>query len=108
MANGWTDERRAKQAAAIHRWAPWTKSTGPRTAAGKAIVGQNALRFTCRKALKFSSLLLKQQRLCLAGLPSLGRVEIERLMERALCTEKDRLKSELMIGSKLSRPNHFA
>jgi hypothetical protein len=39
---GWTDERRAKQAAAIRRWQPWTRSTGPRTPQGKAIVARNA------------------------------------------------------------------
>jgi hypothetical protein len=40
--NGWTDERRAKQSAAIHKWRPWAYSTGPRTAAGKAIIARNA------------------------------------------------------------------
>lgn len=40
----WTPTRRAAQAAAIRRWAPWAKSTGPRTAAGKARSAQNAAR----------------------------------------------------------------
>jgi hypothetical protein len=40
--NGWTPERRARQALAIRRWRPWSRSTGPRTAAGKAIVRYNA------------------------------------------------------------------
>ena len=42
-SSGWTDERRAKHSAAIRRWAPWTRSTGPRTVAGKAISRCNAL-----------------------------------------------------------------
>jgi len=42
QAKGWSDERRARQSAAIKRWSPWTKSTGPRTAAGKARAAQNA------------------------------------------------------------------
>jgi hypothetical protein len=42
MANGWTEERRQKQRVAIHAWKPWTRSTGPKTAAGKARVSQNA------------------------------------------------------------------
>jgi hypothetical protein len=41
---GWTDERRAKQREAIHRWKPWLKSTGPRTPEGKAVVAANAYR----------------------------------------------------------------
>jgi len=41
-ANGWTLERRAKQAEAIARWKPWEQSTGPRTAEGKAVTSRNA------------------------------------------------------------------
>lgn len=41
-SSGWTPERRAKQAEAIHRWKPWEKSTGPRTAEGKARSSMNA------------------------------------------------------------------
>jgi hypothetical protein len=39
---GWTEERRARQAAAIHRWRPWDSSTGPTTSAGKAISSRDA------------------------------------------------------------------
>ncbi|WP_079668503.1 hypothetical protein [Thiomonas arsenitoxydans] len=39
----WTDEARAKQAEAIRRWKPWERSTGPRTAAGKARASANSL-----------------------------------------------------------------
>jgi hypothetical protein len=42
MKSLWTPERRAQQSEAIHRWRPWTKSTGPKTAKGKAIVARNA------------------------------------------------------------------
>jgi len=42
--NGWTPERRARQAAAIRRWQPWRRSTGPKSEAGKARVAANALR----------------------------------------------------------------
>jgi len=41
MAHGWTDERRARQAELIRSWRPWTRSTGPRTEAGKAVASQN-------------------------------------------------------------------
>jgi hypothetical protein len=39
---GWTPERRARQAEAIHRWQPWTSATGPTTSVGKAISSRNA------------------------------------------------------------------
>ena len=31
IANGWTKERRAKQAMAIHNWEPWDRTTGPKS-----------------------------------------------------------------------------
>lgn len=43
-SSGWSDARRAKHAAAIKLWAPWAKSTGPKTAAGKARSAQNAFK----------------------------------------------------------------
>ncbi|MEI7707808.1 MAG: hypothetical protein WCI90_06020 [Chlorobium sp.] len=41
-ANAWSAERRARQSEMIQQWKPWTKSTGPRTEAGKAKVARNA------------------------------------------------------------------
>ena len=52
MANGWTDERKARQAQAIRRWRPWERSTGPRTRAGKARVSRNAYRGGARQTLR--------------------------------------------------------
>ena len=50
MSNhGWTPERKAKQAAAIHRWRPWRKA-GVKSAAGKAISKMNALKHGARAA----------------------------------------------------------
>jgi len=45
--NGWTPERRARQAQAIRRWRPWEHSTGPRTAEGKARAARNAYTGGC-------------------------------------------------------------
>ena len=45
---GWTQERRARQAALIRRWQPWQRSTGPKTEAGKARCSMNALKHGCR------------------------------------------------------------
>ena len=42
MVNGWTPERRARQAELIRQWMPWAKSTGPKSPEGKARVGRNA------------------------------------------------------------------
>lgn len=39
---GWTPERRARQAQLIATWRPWERSTGPRTAAGKAASSRNS------------------------------------------------------------------
>ena len=40
--NGWTPERRARQAQLIHKWRPWQQSIGPRSASGKSMVARNA------------------------------------------------------------------
>lgn len=38
----WTLEARRRQAELIRTWQPWTRSTGPKTADGKAVSSQNA------------------------------------------------------------------
>ena len=40
--NGWTPERRKRQAELIRTWKPWLKSTGAKTIEGKAKASQNA------------------------------------------------------------------
>ena len=42
MVNGWTLERRQRQAEAIRRWKPWEQSTGPTTLEGRERVSRNA------------------------------------------------------------------
>ena len=42
MVNGWTLERRQRQAELIRSWRPWAKSTGPRSLEGKERVSRNA------------------------------------------------------------------
>jgi hypothetical protein len=43
MARTWTDEQKARQAALIHSWKPWTQSTGAITPEGKRISSMNVL-----------------------------------------------------------------
>jgi hypothetical protein len=42
MATPWTEDRKARQAALIRTRRPWERSTGPRTADGKAKASRNA------------------------------------------------------------------
>ena len=62
MANGWTAERRARQAKLIRRWKPWEQSTGPKTAVGKAKVSQNAYKGGMRAVLRMLARLLRTER----------------------------------------------
>ncbi len=50
MANGWTLERKARQAELIKTWKPWEKSTGAQTEVGKSASSQNALKHGSRSA----------------------------------------------------------
>jgi hypothetical protein len=61
MANGWTQERRARQAELIQRWKPWERSTGPKTAKGKATVAQNAYKGATREWLRELRRVLREQ-----------------------------------------------
>lgn len=61
MANGWTPERRARQAELIRQWRPWEKSTGPRTQAGKDVVSRNADKGGTWRLLRELSRALREQ-----------------------------------------------
>jgi hypothetical protein len=78
MANGWTDERRAKQAALIRTWKPWEKSTGAKTPEGKAKSSKNAFRLTMRKHLLFVRWMAKQSKNLRTGKPYATREEFMR------------------------------
>ncbi len=66
MANGWTPERRARQAALIRTWRPWERSTGPRTDEGKVRTARNGFKGgqwrELRELVKAMNALLREQR----------------------------------------------
>lgn len=41
---GWSERRKKQQACNARKQKPWTRSTGPRTAEGKAAASQNAFK----------------------------------------------------------------
>ena len=61
MANGWTEERRQKQSQLIRQWQPWSQSTGPRTAEGKARASANSYKGGHWKTLRELSRALREQ-----------------------------------------------
>jgi hypothetical protein len=64
--NGWTPERRARQAALIRTWQPWARSTGPRTDEGKARTARNGFKgghwLMLRELTKLLNDALREQR----------------------------------------------
>ena len=60
MSNGWTPERRKRQAELIKRWKPWEQSTGPRTAEGKARTARNGYSGGMRMTLRAFARLLRK------------------------------------------------
>ena len=67
MANGWTLERRARQAERIREWRPWEQSSGPKTEAGKAAVARNPWKGGTRQVLRDLARALDEQRKGLDG-----------------------------------------
>ena len=60
VANGWNLERQTRQGKLIQRWKPWERSTGPKTAAGKARVSRNAYKGGTRRLLRRVARLLRR------------------------------------------------
>lgn len=61
MVNGWTLERRARQAELIRTWQPWQQSTGPKSVESKARVATNAWRGGHRAQLRELSKLVNAE-----------------------------------------------
>lgn len=61
MTNGWTPERRARQAELIRQWQPWAKSTGPTSEEGKVVASRNAYKGGFRPQLRELAKALKEQ-----------------------------------------------
>lgn len=61
MANGWTSERRARQAILIQRWKPWERATGPKTKEGKARSAMRGFKGGWRAQLRELKRLLREQ-----------------------------------------------
>jgi hypothetical protein len=75
MANGWTPERRLRQAMLIQSWRPWERSSGPQTATGKAVVSRNAFKGGTRPEMR--RLLAKANQLLRNQLGILKKLEVE-------------------------------
>ena len=61
MVNGWSLERRARQAELIRQWKPWKQSTGPKSVEGKERVAANAWRGGHRAQLRELSKLVNAE-----------------------------------------------
>ena len=61
MANGWTLERRQRQAELIRRWKPWEKSTGPKSPEGKARSARSGYKGGTREILRELARALREQ-----------------------------------------------
>lgn len=57
-----TPEHRARRAEMIRRWKPWEKSTGPKSAAGKARSARRGYKGGERQELRDLARMLKEQR----------------------------------------------
>jgi hypothetical protein len=59
--NGWTLERRKKQADSIQRWKPWERSAGPKSDQGKSNCARNAYKGGIRPKLRRLARAMREQ-----------------------------------------------
>ena len=97
---GWSPERRARQAALIRRWAPWRRATGPKTDAGKARCATNALKHGYRSqarirqmqrvryVLRLAADNIKRVRLLIRMRNSRPRIKYKFPPPRAVCSSE--------------------
>jgi hypothetical protein len=60
--NGWTLERRQRQAEMIRQWRPWEQSTGPRTEEGKQASARRGYKGGFKEMLRELRQALRDQR----------------------------------------------
>lgn len=65
--NGWTPERKKRQAELIHQWKPWERSTGATTPDGKQRAKMNAKRLTALGLYRQACKLYNAKQLYLRG-----------------------------------------
>jgi hypothetical protein len=68
----WTPERRERMAQMVRTWAPWERSTGPRTQEGKERSSRNAWKGGHRSTLREIARLLREQGRCLEACDGVG------------------------------------
>ena len=61
MVNGWTLERRQRQAEMIREWQPWQHATGPTTKAGKARSAMRGYKGGFREKISALRKILREQ-----------------------------------------------
>lgn len=112
---GWTPERRARHAEAIRKWAPWKKSTGPKTALGKARSSQNAWKHGKRtiEVTALSAAVRKQKQLHSYAARYAARFSTNELLNDAvfawieLMLENGRNDIAALLGSKIMQKPCF-
>lgn len=91
MSNGWTEERRQKQAERCRANKPWKNSTGPKTDIGKTRASLNAFKhgMRCRKVDQLRYVLWLQKEFVAQGVLALAGLNAKNLTTNEL---KERMK----------------
>ena len=97
MAGEWTVERRARAAETAQRVKPWLKSTGPKTAEGKAISSMNRYQGAKREASRAQA---RQIRALWIELEALERQGVtERYLQRQRREIEEEIRAEELAAA---------
>ena len=85
MAGEWTADRRARAAETAHRVKPWLRSTGPKTAGGKAVSSMNRYQGAKREASRAQARQIRALWIELEALERHGGIKGGWLAARRVC-----------------------
>ena len=101
----WTEEQKQQQRDAIRLWAPWKKSTGPRTAQGKSRSSLNSTKhgFRSRAGIELMSFFTRQRAFLRAVELRIRKERLQRKLQKIKNSPNELLKTDAKNSTMVRR-----